>query len=176
MMYRYLAIAFALPVSAMSSIPSIAADLEAAHVVVEGPAQGVFEFHKNLKEIMAAMVVEEDLGTAAVACNIQTGEGFKTCDELANRRNQGGTVKTVYIIFRDQTRLTAFVAAWSKLQAQSPANDVALKFDMKDIVQADCLVPSFANQPCVNAPFCPNTTPKRCDKASGPPCTSCGVP
>ena len=59
MMYRYLAIAFALPVSAMSSIPSIAADLEAAHVVVEGPAQGVFEFHKNLKEIMAAMVVEE---------------------------------------------------------------------------------------------------------------------
>jgi len=71
--------------------------------------------------------------------------------------------------------LTAFVLSWAKLQDRQFAS-VSITFDMKQIPGGDCLNPLQAKQPCVNAPQCAATTPRRCDKYEGQPCSSCGLP
>lgn len=148
-------------------------DMHVAHVVVEGPMDRVYEFHQNLKALIAATQVTGDLATAGVDCNY-SGADSQSCDELKDTRDANAPVVSLeYIIYREH--LSAFVLAWDKLEDRAHA-DVSMKFDMRDIGTADCLSPATAKQPCTNAVMCPAQTPRRCDKAAGPPCTSCGVP
>ena len=155
------------------STVTLADGINVAHVVVEGPENRVYEFHQNLKALVSAMQVEGDLGVAGVDCS-NPPPGSKSCDELKIRpQEEDATVKVEYVIYREH--LSAFGLAWDKLQDRAFAS-VSMKFDMDVGGTPDCLVPTFAKQPCTNAPACPNTTPRRCDKASGPPCTSCGIP
>lgn len=147
-------------------------DMQAARVIVEGPMKRVYEFHQNLENILAAVLVDGDLGNAGVDCNVGTGGEIKSCDTLSGAgEGRQPPVTVTYYIYRDQERLTAFVLAWGKLQDRA-RTQVSLNFDI-NVPEPDC---SQALQPCVAATQCPNTVPRRCDKNKGAPCTSCGLP
>jgi hypothetical protein len=153
---------------------SWADDMRVARVVVEGPEFKVYEYHQNLKAIVSAMFAEDELGVVGIDCRIGP-DLAKSCDELSGRATNQGNVQAIYITSRELEHLTALVRSWARLQDHEFA-PVELAFDMKNIPQFDCTNPIQAKQPCTNAPQCPFTTPRRCDKAAGWPCTSCGIP
>ena len=160
--------AVCLGLTVFAAAPS-AEDAQAARVVVEGPENRVYEYHQNLKAIMSAYLVDGDLATAGVACSLAREQ--TDCGTLDKDRRDAITAR--YIIYRDSERLTAFALSWGKLQSRAFAN-VSVTFDVKDMpTSPDC---STAPQPCVSAPFCPATNPRRCDKVKGAPCTSCIAP
>ncbi len=171
---RYLTIVFCLMLGGMAS-PAFTEEMRGAHVVVSGPAKRVLEFQNNLKAIVSAYLVDGNLGNAGVACSFVADNIEKDCDNLSNEQPERSNLTLEYVIYRDQERLTAFVAAWAKMQDQD-LSSVTMSFDMIGVTAGDCLNPEVAKQPCTNATWCPNTFPKRCDKAAGPPCSSCGVP
>lgn len=175
MMNKWIAaLSCGLPVAAMSAL-AFAEEMQGAHIVVSGPAKRVYEFHSNLKALVSALLVDGNLANAGVACSYVVLNADKDCDTLAAEQADRTNLTLDYLIYRDLPRLTAFVAAWAKVQDQK-FSTVTMKFDMEDIVAGDCTDPTFAIQPCTNATWCSNTFPKRCDKVSGAPCTSCGKP
>ena len=80
---------------------SHADDMHVAHVVVEGPMDRVYEFHQNLKALIAATQVQGDLATAGVDCNYSVAES-QSCDELKDNHEANVPVVSVeYIIYRE---------------------------------------------------------------------------
>lgn len=148
-------------------------DVNAAHVVVEGPENRVHEFHQGVKSILSAILVEGIEGAAGISCN---APGRSSCDDFKHTADDDGAAVAIYIIHRELEHLTAFLLSWRKLQDRQLA-DVSVKFDMKDLGSEDnCTLATVAKQPCKNAPQCAFTVPIRCDKVIGAPCTSCGRP
>ena len=135
-----------------------------ARIEVEGPENRVYEFHQNLKTAVAAYLVNSDFGTAGVACSF--ANRTKECGTLD--QNDEDVVTAEYFTFSGHEYMTAFLVSWQKLQARD-ASIVSIKFGMSEESQ-DC---STATQPCVAAWQCVAQNPRRCDKAQGPPCTSC---
>ena len=168
--------------SVLSAPAQSADDLQAARIIVDGkgPLGGslVYKFHGFLKENVAAEF-GYDFGNepTPVSC-IFVKNAVKDCDQLAPS-DGNNALKLEYLTFRDKRHMSLFLLAWDKLvdmqAAKDEATPVTLTIDSM-VPAGDCLDPTTAKQPCVNAPQCPYTTPRRCDKYSGAPCSSCGVP
>jgi hypothetical protein len=168
------------------SVPSTPAqavdDLQVAHIIVDGkgPLGGslVYKFHGFLKENVAAEF-GYDFGNepTPVSC-FYVRNSIRTCDQL-EPSDANNALKLDYLTFRDKRHMSLFLLAWDKLVDMQIAKEedtpVTLTIDATGPV-GDCLDPDQAKQPCTNAPQCPYTTPRRCDKYSGAPCSSCGVP
>src|SRR6187551_1633292 len=80
------------------STNSVAQDMQATHIAVEGPAKRIYEFHQILKGIVVAVFVEGDLAKAGVDCSFVKG-GVKDCSELDP--NSSGSLRLDYVTFRD---------------------------------------------------------------------------
>jgi hypothetical protein len=153
-------------------------DLQSAHVVVSGEERLVYAFHKLLKEGVASEF-DIDFGAEStpVSCTF-IRNAVRDCSELAETEGTD-TLRLEYMTFRDRRHITLFLDAWTRLVDMRSAHDeptnLTVTFDAR-MPAGDCNDADFAKQPCVNAPQCPYTKPRRCDRVSGAPCSSCGVP
>jgi hypothetical protein len=157
-------------------------DLQAVHIIVEGkgPVGGnlAFKFHQFVRESVGSEF-GYDYGEVAtpITCEF-VKNNVRSCDELLAADGHNG-LKLEYLTFRDTRHMSLFLQAWDRvIDTQSAHNNptpISMTFDAK-VPPGDCTNPGDAKQPCVNAPQCPYTTPRRCDKYLGAPCSSCGNP
>ena len=155
-------------------------DMRAAKIIVEGQEPSVYKFHVLLKEKVAAEIGSDFGGeTTPVSCIYAKGT-IHDCNQLTvPNDNSTNTLKLEYLTFRDDRHMSLFLKAWAKLVDIQFAHDkiipITVTYQLAES-GGDCTDPDFAKQPCVNASQCPYTTPRRCDRYSGAPCSSCGVP
>lgn len=133
----------------ITPVPAASVDIEAARVVIKGQTSKLALFDQTLR----AVLHPTDPGDAGILCY--------NCDDLP----ANAPTALYYVIYRSESNMAAFTAAWGKLQAQGPDYDLTLLFDMS-YPWPDC---SQFRPPCYSAPYCATT----CDTNRSPPCQAC---
>lgn len=155
-------------------------DMQAVKVIVEGAEPPVYKFHVLLKEKVSAEFGSDFGGeTTPVSCLYFKGTPIDCKDLPVPNENSTRPLKLEYLTFRDNRHMSLFLQAWARLVDIQYAHDkiipIKVTFEVSES-GGDCTDAGSAKQPCVNAAQCPYTTPRRCDRYLGPPCSSCGTP